>query len=317
MAASTNLSPNILSSLGVFDAVARLGSFSAAGEALNITQSAVSHRIKQLEANLGMALLRRTTRKVELTNEGARFARAAAAALSEVGTALQDMKRDESDGSLTVSVLASLAMKWMVPHLNDFHRQQPAHQVSILALDEVSDLHHDPVDAAIRFGRVPTPGLHATPLCGDWLVPVASPALVAAVDARIAPRDLSKYPLLKDTRAGEGAGGYSWSLYFQAVGVDDAPTVEGQSFNRADLTLQAAIGGQGIALGRAMLIEQDWLESNLLVQVGRAIPSPAKYSFLTLAEKADWPKIVAFRTWLKQSMQESFTAASELLNQYN
>ncbi len=307
------LPPAILSSLHVFDAVARLGNFGAAGDALNITQSAVSHRIKQLELNLNVSLIRRTTRHLELTNEGLRLANAARNALAEVAAALDDLKQEKSDGTLVLSVLPSFAAKWLVPHLTTFYDSNPANRVSVLAQDELADLRRDPIVGALRYTRNTQPGLHATFLCKDWLVPVASPSLFKDGKIPTTPEELSKYSLQTDVTGLPEELGYSWIDWFRAQGSDFEPDTIEPQFNRADLMIQTAIAGQGIVMSRAMLLEQDLFETGLLVQVGKAIPAPASYYFVTLPEKADWPKIIIFREWLKEAMSETYTKISQIL----
>lgn len=308
-----SLPPAILSSLHVFDAVARLGNFGAAGEALNITQSAVSHRIKQLEASLNVSLIRRTTRHLELTREGVRLAKAAHYALAEVSAALDDLKREKDDGTLVLSVLSSFAAKWLVPHLADFYEANPAYRVSVMAQDELADLRRGPIEGALRYTRTPQPGLHATHLSKDWLVPIASPNLFRDGKVPTTPEELVKYPLQADLGGWPLHLGYSWRHWFQTLGSDIEPKPVGPQYNRADFMIQTAIAGNGVVLGRAMLLEQDLFETGLLVQVGKAIPAPASYYFMTAPEKADWPKVVVFRDWLKRSMAETYSKISAIL----
>lgn len=307
--------PNILSSLQVFEAVARLGNFSAAAETLNVTQGAVSHRIKQLEFSLGLTLIRRTTRKLELTGDGESMARATRFALGEISAALEDLHREKSDGPLALSVLSSVAAKWLVPKLADYQRQNPDHPVSIQAEDTLANFHHDGIDAALRFSLGPKPGQHTTYLAGDLLVPVASPGMFEGGVLPETPEALARYRLHADMGGAADPGGYSWETWFQAANSDITPKLDGLRFNRADITIQAAIDGQGIALGRAMLLEQDLLANGLLVQVGKAIPTQASYYFVTPPENADWPKVAAFRDWLKEEMSATHKRMSDFLDQ--
>lgn len=312
-----SLPPAILSSLQVLDAVARAGNFGLAGEVLNISQSAVSHRIKQLELSLGVSLIRRTTRNLELTREGIRLAGAARFALSEISDALEDIKIQERGGDLALSVLSSFASKWLVPHLLDYYNENPGNRVSVEAQDQLADLRRDPIEAALRYTRAPEPGLHATHLSKDWLVPIASPALFKGRKIPSTPQELVQYPLMADM------GGlaidlaidlaYTWKHWFESLESDIEPELVGPQYNRADMMIQTAIAGHGIVLGRAMLLEQDLFETGLLVQVGPKVPTQASYYFITLAEKANWPKIVLFREWLRKSMAETYSKISEFL----
>lgn len=306
-------SSSVLSALPVLDAVARLGGFSAAAEALGVTQSAVSHRIKQLEAELGLPLFRRTTRRLEPTPEGDRLARAARDALRDIAGVLDDLRRSRSQGDLSISVLSSFAVKWLVPHLGGFHAEHSELRVSVLAQDDLSDLRSGRVDAAIRYTKRPGPGLHATRLGGDWLVPVASAGLFHGRRRPGAPSQLARYPLLADSTGEIDGTDFSWDAWCDALGLDGARFAERVSFNRADLMIQAAVGGQGIALGRAMLLEEDMLAASLLAPVGPAVPATAGYFFVTLPERAAWPKVELFRTWLVRELAVSRKRMTELL----
>ncbi len=305
---------SILSSLGVFDAVARLGSFSAAGEALNISQSAVSHRIKQLEANVGLQLIRRTTRQLELTPDGARLAQAAANALAEVSTTLDSIEQEKNETPLTISALSSLAVKWLVSHLGDYNDIYPDKRVYVLAEDSLANLKKDPVDVALRFARAPTPGLHSTHLTKDWLVPVASPSLFQGGRPPETPDELLDYPMLADITPYFKLTDYTWENWFHSVGCDITPRLDGLQYNRADMMIQSAIDGRGIALGRAMLLERDLGESGQLIQVGKAIRCKASYYIVSLAEKAEWAKVANFRDWLRKEMLSSYNKITALLD---
>ncbi|PHZ85584.1 LysR substrate-binding domain-containing protein [Paremcibacter congregatus] len=307
------VSPAILSALPAFDAVARLRSFGAAGEALNISQSAVSHRIKHLEEQLDVRLIRRTTRALELTPEGLRFADAARQALAEMEGALYDLKQDKDEGMIILSALASLAAKWLVPHLVEFYRAYPGSQVSVMAQDALVDLSREPVDAGLRYSRAPQPGLHATHLCKDWLVPIASPRLFKDGKIPTTPEDLARFPLMSYTASLPFDIAYSWKYWFEQMGSDIEPELVGPYYDRADIMIQTAIAGHGIVLGRAMLMEKDLFDQGLLVQVGPKVRAQASYYFVTLPDKARWPKIVIFREWLQQTMGESYARISEFL----
>ncbi|MFC7048236.1 LysR substrate-binding domain-containing protein [Emcibacter nanhaiensis] len=304
----------VMSALPVFDAVARLGSFSLAAEELNITQSAVSHRIKQLEQALGISLVHRTTRQLELTAEGQRLAEAAKRALTEVSQVLGLLCGERNEGVISISALSSIAVKWLVPHLADFHDEHPQLGVSVLASDEISDLRKDPVDCGLRFATGGSPGLHSTYLVGDWLVPLASPGFFKDKAVPDRAEDLAQFALQEAVFPVNAGTYYSWQTWFDAMGAEVSYRTAGPQFSRADMMIQAAIAGQGIILSRAMLLEQDLIERGLLVQVGKAIPCPFSYYFVTLPEKADWPKIIFLRDWLKREMGKTYRKITSLLD---
>ncbi len=144
-------------------------------------------------------------------------------------------------------------------------------------------------------------------------MPIASPALFKDGKIPTTPEELIPYPLQTDMGGLPIDHGYSWRHWFETQGSDFEPDVVDPPFNRADFMIQTAIAGHGIVLSRAMLLEEDLLETGLLVQVVKAIPAPAAYYFMTAPEKADWPKIVVFRDWLKRSMSETYSKISAIL----
>ena len=305
--------PSVLSSLPVFCTVVKHGSFSAAAKELNITQSAVSHRIKQLEEILGLSLIMRSTRFLEITESGQRLAIASANAISDIERAIDGIRRTNDDGPLNISVLSSLASKWLLPHLQGYNQRYPQQTISVLADERLVDLRRENIDGAIRFTEAVDPDLDGTFLCGDWFVPVASPSLQLEADIMNCPEKLANYPLLLDIVSQRTDLDNSWEHWYKFQNIKIDKTLEGQKFNRADIVLQATMAGHGLAIARASLIEADMVEAGLLRQVGKAIPSQKSYYFACLPENAQKPAIVSFRNWLKEEMEKTFENVSQAL----
>ena len=168
-----------LNGLRAFEAAARHLSFTAAATELNVTQTAISHQIRRLEEELGIRLFVRQNRSLALTPEARDYLPGIRAAFNDLRLATDRLTRKDNDHVLTVSTLASLAAKWLLPRLSMFQQAHPGIDVRITTSTGLVDFQRDGVDAAIRYGRGQWPGLRADWLMADELFPVCSPAAVS------------------------------------------------------------------------------------------------------------------------------------------
>lgn len=276
-------------------AVAATGSFTKAAEMLGIHQTAVSHRIKTLEDQLGVRLFDRTTRKVNQTEAGRILCEAATTASASFEQALERLRLRAVGGRIRLSLPSSLATKWLFPALP---RARAADlEISLEVGDDLQDLRANELDAAIRYGIGPYPGLHSVRLAPSFLQPVVGqsyrPEMKDFRDA-VSLRDLA---FLEDRRgAGDGTG-YCWRDYFAGMGIDDRGVVIDQMFDRADLMMQAAVSGMGIGLGRTLLIEQD-IEAGYLRSFGPPILSRAATWLVCSPSFAHGQEFRQLRDWL-------------------
>ncbi|NHI01691.1 LysR substrate-binding domain-containing protein [Oceanimonas sp. MB9] len=275
-------------------------SFTKAAEILGIQQSAVSHRVRSLEEALGLRLFDRTTRRLSPTPAGRIVCEAAAQAVAIWPQALARLSRLHTGSHVQLSVASSLAMKWLIPLLN--RSAEYGVEVAINVQDELSSFDHDTIDAAIRFGTGPYPGLHAVHLCHAQLQPVVSPHLTKHHGslAWLASREL---PLLSDRRGEQDSTDFSWHHYFAQQGMTAPATSEQHRFDRADLMLQAAINGMGIGLGRTLLIEQD-LDSGFLRKIGPALALKSSYWLVCKPGFAQTERHAHLRRWLTAQVKQ-------------
>ena len=290
-----------LNALRAFEAAARHLSFTKAAEELYVTQAAISHQVKALEEALGVQLFRRLNRRLMLTDAGQLYLPALTEAFDGIDAATGRLRADENAGSLTVSVANSLAAKWLLPRLPRFRERHPEIDVEISAADRLVDFGRDNADMGIRYGLGNYPGLKVDPLMEDTVFPVCSPQLVNGrlVDGPPplrAPEDLRRHTLLHDD-VGTGEAP-NWRRWLTAAGVTGANPERGPRYSHSSLVLQAAIDGQGVALGRSSLVSLD-LEAGRLVQpFGPALPSHYACYVVSPVATAERPKIKAFRDWL-------------------
>ena len=289
-----------LNGLRAFEAAARHLSFTRAASELNVTQTAISHQIRRLEQELGVRLFVRRNRALELTADARDYLPGIRAAFNDLRLATDRLRRRDDDHVLTISTLASLAAKWLLPRLATFQEAHPDIDVRITTSTALVDFRTGDVDAAIRYGRGHWPGLRADWLMADELFPVCSPALLTGDRPLRCPQDLADQTLLHTS------GGYDddWRLWLTAAGLPSSiPKLPGLTFDLILLTLQAAIDGAGVAMGRTSYVEADIAKGRLVVPFTIALPTDAGFYLVSPDGKADPPALAAFRGWLTASTQ--------------
>jgi LysR family glycine cleavage system transcriptional activator len=285
-----------LSALRAFEAAARRASFKAAAGELLVTPTAISHQLRQLEAWLGVRVLDRSPRSVTLTAAGAELYEAVAAGLSEIGRVASRLRHGAAPAALTLSSTSGFLSQWLVPRLADLPRVVPGVDLRLQAADAVVELHAGRVDIAIRYGKGPYPGVHATALREDGFVAVCSPQLAMSRAA-----DLRRARLLHVEGRRVPRPAPSWERWCAHAGITGVNTDAGLRFTDGLHAVQAAIAGQGVALTSQVLVS-DALASGLLVQPFPFALRGATYHFACAPELAARADIVALRTWFQDRM---------------
>src|SRR6478672_8586777 len=204
-----------LNGLRAFEAAARHLSLTQAASELNVTQTAISHQIKRLEQELGVRLFIRQNRALALTAQASEYLPGVRAAFNDLRLATDRLLRREDDHVLTVSTLASLAAKWLLPRLSAFQEAHPGIDVRITTSATLVDFRDGDVDAAIRYGRGNWPGVRADWLMADEVFPVCSPALANGTKPLKCPEDLRDHVLLHTSNANSD----DWRLWLTAAGL--------------------------------------------------------------------------------------------------
>ncbi|HEY5761028.1 MAG TPA: LysR substrate-binding domain-containing protein [Steroidobacter sp.] len=250
-----------LSSLRAFEAAARLGSFKQAADELSVTATAISHRIRALETELGCLLFVRKTRAIELTTAGQSLYTAVRDGFDTIAASV-DRLRQHARPTVRLSTTPAFAAKWLVPRLADFQRAHPHIDLHVHASYEPIDLNLGTIDLAIRYGQGRYEDMHATLLLQDRFAPVASPALQVTTTQALLQRTLIHFDWGRPTSLD-----VTWSTWARAAGLPQLDVGAGIRFSEESHAIQAAIAGQGVALLSLVLIQEELklgvLESHL------------------------------------------------------
>jgi LysR family transcriptional regulator, glycine cleavage system transcriptional activator len=287
-----------LNGLRAFEAAARHLSFTQAATELNVTQTAISHQIRRLEEELGIRLFVRKNRALALTPKARDYLPGVRAAFNDLRLATDQLLRKDEDNVLTVSTLASLAVKWLLPRLSTFQEAHPKIDVRITTSTNLVDFRSGDVDAAIRYGRGHWEGLRADWLMADELFPVCSPALLNGKRPLRMPEDLRDHVLLHTGASNSD----DWRLWLTAAGLPtDISKQPGITFDLSLMTVQAAVDGIGVAMGRTSYVQDDIAKGRLVVPFNITLPADAGFYLVSPDVRADPPKLKAFREWLLAS----------------
>lgn len=294
-----------LSKLYTFEVAARHQSFALAADELSLSPSAVSHRINQLEEELGIQLFVRSHRKVELTHEGKRVFWALKSSLDTLNQEILDIKNQELSGTLTLYSRPSIAQCWLVPALEDFTQRYPSISLTILTGNDNLNLQRAGIDLALYFDDAPSSQLSHHFLMDEAILPVCSPEYARRFELHSRPSQLRHCTLLHDRQAwSNDSGTDEWYSWAQQFGIE-LPTSTGIGFDRSDLAVIAAMNHVGVAMGRKRLVQKRLERGELIAPFGdKTLKCHQHYYISTLAGR-QWPKIDAFISWLKALAEEA------------
>ncbi len=259
-----------LDTLRAFEAAARLGSFSAAAEALNLTHGAISRQIAKLEQWLGLKLFRREARGVSLTPDGDRLYVSTREAFALIGDYSDRWTEPRGSAVVRLSALPSVSSRWLMPRLKELEGSNPTLRILFTVDHRQVDMEEEAIDLALRCGRGSVPRRVSLQLFDEWCYPVASPELAEKIGAGD-PARLLRHPLIHDSSA------TGWRAWFTAQGLDYRPQAHDRRFEDYNLVLDAAACGLGIALARPPLAQRD-IDSGRLVAVDRCTAlNPVSY----------------------------------------
>jgi LysR family glycine cleavage system transcriptional activator len=281
-----------------FEAAARHLSFTHAAQELFVTQSAVSRQIKTLEERLGVVLFVRGARGIVMTEPGERLYRAVSAALAQMEEAIAALSGTPSR-TVTVSCTLAFCSLWLIPRLSAFQKAHPGVEVRLSANNEVVNLERERIDLAIRYApqqRVPAEALR---LFGEEVVPVCSPALLKDKTRPLRRIDDLRHHVLLHLDDPTGPLPWlSWNTWLEAAGVPQLKPAGSVHFNHYEQVVRAALGGQGVAIGRMPLLGALIEDGSLALLFPESAASNRAYWVVTWPPARERVEVGWFVEWL-------------------
>ena len=299
MSAPTNPNPSFtvasvsLNALRAFEAAGRHLSFTRAGLELSVTQAAISHQVKALEDRLGVALFRRTSRGLVLTDEGVALLPTLSETFDRLSRVLAQFEGGAFKEVLNVGVVGTFAVGWLMPRLAAFRAEHPLIDVRVFTNNNKPDIAADSLDFAIRFGDGAWHGTDAEHVLDAPITPLCSPRLAQHLRT---PDDLASQTLLRSYRVQD------WPLWFERAG---APPIaaRGPMFDSSWLMVEAAMRGEGVALAPPLMFERE-LREERLVQPFKVEVKAGAYWLTRLKTRAPSASMQAFQKWLLQAASD-------------
>ncbi len=279
-----------ISALLAFEAVARLGSATAAAHELSLTQSAISRQLKTLEEQLGVALLARKGRQLSVTLAGQVYVVEVRQILNRLAQASVSARTNPSGGTLNLAILPAFGMHWLAPRLRDFARAHPEVTVNLSTRLRPFAIQDSAFDAAIHFGREDWPGVRYLPLMPETVVPVCAPDLMQSPLNHA--KDMLEHPLLHLETRPRG-----WARWLAALGVDAEPPA-GMVFDQFSTMAQAAIHGLGVALLPTFFAEPYLRDGQLVLASAQTTQSIGDYYLVWPEARDEGAALGSFRNWM-------------------
>nr|WP_314566605.1 LysR family transcriptional regulator [uncultured Pseudomonas sp.] len=284
-----------LNALRAFEAAARHLSFTRAAIELCVTQAAVSHQVKSLEAQLNVTLFKRLPRGLMLTREGEALLPVVRESFDRIAQTLSQFEGGHYREVLTVGAVGTFAVGWLLPRLADFHARYPFIDLRLSTHNNRVDVAAEGLDYAIRFGAGAWHGTDACELLEAPLTVLCVPQLAEQLHT---PGDLLKHTLLRSYRADE------WSLWLLAAGLPaDTPVPRSIVFDSSLAMMEAALQGVGLALAPAMMFSRQ-LDNDVIRQPFDVGITTGSYWLTRLQSRAETPAMLAFKSWLQERVRD-------------
>lgn len=289
-----------INTLSTFECAARHLNFTRAAEELNLTQSAISRQIRDLELQLGVTLFERIRKRVVLTDAGARFLVDARYLIEQTeGLVYRTMASARADATLSIATLPTFGSHWLAPRLPEFLAQNPKIAVNVESRWAPFSLQEQFFDVAIHFGRPIWAGASCQPLCDEHMLPVAAPQLIEQYRIKSAD-DLSKVPLLHlQTRP------TAWRDWFEQYGFDVEEPFRGHRFDQFSMIIEACVAGLGVGLLPLYLIEPQINQQRLAVIDERHLQTDDAYFLAIPDDKAEKTGVVEFSNWIRGQISQT------------
>ena len=287
---------HIYKNLVAFEAASRTGNFTRAAEELGLSRVAVSRQIADLEANLGQRLFLRDHRKVSLTASGVSLANSLNPALHTIADLLERQRMDVRGSRVSVTVTSAFATYWLMPRLTGFGAEHPDVEINLIVSDRYLDISAEGLDVIVRYMPASMADEKWTPLMQEKIFPVFSPSYNSQTDLS-APRDLLDERLLY--LSGRYRAEARWPHWFKCHNVTPPEERSGIQVNTYPHMLQAALGGQGVALAGRPLVDA-FLQDGTLLLMKDVYAIARDYFYLRMASNSESARL--FCDWLRKEI---------------
>jgi LysR family glycine cleavage system transcriptional activator len=287
--------------LRALEAAARHRSYSRAAEELNVTHGAVSQQIRRLEEELGTRLFLRAGNDMQPTPAAVKLAAQVSGAIELMQAGVAELRAEACCAPLVLSTVHAFAGRWLTHRMA--RMPEAVGEIELKVDVRLSNFVSDGVDAAIRHGQGPWPGVESVHLFAESFYVVGSPAFLQRHPVR-SHDDIARVPLLHHTE-------YPWALWFEGHGLPTPGLPRGPRFDDSLVLTDACLQGLGLALVREWLVEQDILSGRLVKALPGAVRARADYSFVWRADSPKLPRVLALRDWLLAEARASMATCPD------
>lgn len=274
-----------LMALKAFNSASKTCSFTMAAKELFLTQSAISRHVRNLEQDLNVQLFHRKGRELSLTSDGEALKEVVEGAFFQLSDGIRVIRQNNNDKRLSISLLPSLATKWLVPLLGEFASVAPDVDIHIQCSRSLCTFETDDVDIAIRYGMGTWPGCSAKLLMHETITPVCAPQWLDQLNKPLNLNHLKSLPLL------QGDLPEQWESWLQQFDVSGVSQTNCSRYTDDNALIQAAIDGQGFILGRSRLVSRDIVEGRLIAPFANSTQST--YSYWIVAQARKQPRAIS------------------------
>ncbi len=288
-----------LQTLRAFEAAGRRLSMTLAAEELCVTHGAVSRQIKALEDDLGRKLFKRLTRKIEFTDDGANYFTVVTHLLSELARETESIRMRNTDAKMVINCSISFASKWLAQRLHRLMNCYPDYDIHLEVTDNTVDFNVSSAHVVLRYGDGIYPYADSERIMNETVSPVCSPAYRERMGGIANVSDLLSCKLIHEN--GMKTGWYRWLQLFGVIGSN----IRGAGYSHGSMSIEAAIRGEGVALGRSVLVSED-LVSGRLIELFPEFRLNVEHGYDLVYAKGnhDHPKVCAFRDWINQEIRQ-------------
>jgi LysR family glycine cleavage system transcriptional activator len=298
-----------LRALQAFEAVGRRGSVTDAALELGVSPGAISQQIRKVEEVLGLRLLERRGRSVELTSWGRLYHAGIQQGFEQLRSAQEALGRARTRSSLVVSCLPSVASRWMGPQLFDWHAAHAGAGIRLVGTDSEPRLGEDQIDFRISYGGKVRAFDHYAELFTDWVVPACAPSLVS-IHALRQPADILRLPLLSIEWVSDHRSPPDWTDWARSIGAAYQEAGGELTFALSSAAIDAAVNGRGVVLAQVAMIADDLASGRLVIPFDHRLKLPDAYFLAWDRAALDKPFGAEFRAWvLAIAKKQAFLSA--------